>query len=168
MSTEATSGFVRTPVSIYDLAPTIYAATGVEYPKEINGRELKNMDGVSILPLLEGKRLEDRYIRYAYKGDQVIRNEKFKLFGKRGKKSTSWALYDLQTDQSETTDVIDQYPEQAKELIAEWDRFNEYANIANGYDGFFSNKGEKGNEAGESGKGNQSKKKGQKQTEEGE
>ncbi len=164
MSAAASRDFVRTPVSIYDLAPTIYAATGVEYPKEINGRELKNMDGVNILPLLVGQELDDRYIRYAYKGDQVIRNDKFKLLGKRGKKSTIWALYDLQVDASETTDVIDQYPEQAKELIAEWERFDEYANIANGYDGFFANKGQKAKESGDSDEGKQTKKKGKKQT----
>jgi arylsulfatase len=65
MAKQAVVGYVRTPVSIYDIAPTIYAATGSSYPSEINGRKIQPMDGIDLLPLLEGKNIAPRNIRCA-------------------------------------------------------------------------------------------------------
>lgn len=142
MNKHASDGYVRTPVSIYDLAPTVFAATGVKYPAEINGRKLKPMDGVSILPILKGKPITKRNIRYAYKSEQVIRNENFKLFGKRDKKGkeTQWQLFDLSKDESEISDVIKQHPEVAGEMISVWNEFDKDVGIVSGYDDYFGGK----------------------------
>lgn len=142
MARHAVDGYVRTPVSIYDLAPTIYAATGIRYPSEINGRRLKPMDGISILPVLQGNSIVDRNIRYAYKSDQVIRNEKFKLFGKRSRKGkdATWQLFDLSKDQSEIDNVIKEHREVAAEMIDDWNRFDADVDIVSGYDKYFGDK----------------------------
>ncbi len=140
---KATQGFQRAPVCIYDLAPTIYDATGTSYPNQMNGRSLNKMDGVSILPILEGKPIDNRYIRFAYQGFRAIRDKNFKLLGSNGLKQVSWSLFNINKDQSEIENVIQQFPEKAQELISEWDRFDKYANITMGYKSYKEQKSRK-------------------------
>ncbi len=143
ISFEAAKSYNRTPVSIYDLAPTIYDATGVSYPSQIHGRKLNHMDGVSIIPLLESVELKNRNLRFAYKRDQVIRNKEFKLYGNRGKKSTLWQLFDLRNDESEIKDVFSENPEIAESMINDWRDFDSKYEIVSGYDQFFSSNSKK-------------------------
>ncbi len=116
--------------STIDLLPTIAAITGAPLPK-------KKIDGVNILPLLQGKDASPRDEFWCYYDGQLraVRKGDWKLYfphkyrsylgvepGKDGFpgpynfKQCGLELYNLKDDLYETTDVADKYPEKVKQL----------------------------------------------------
>jgi len=116
-----------------DLLPTIAAVTGAPLPE-------KPIDGVNLLPLLEGKRNadpRDHYLYY-YGGElQAVRQGKWKLHfphkyrsylgvepGQNGNPGpyasgqTGLELYDLEHDIGETKNVATRHPEVVEQLKA--------------------------------------------------
>ena len=104
----------------YDIMPTILAATGIAKPTKLE------LDGRSLLPLLEGKSptWADRdIIVQAHRGDAPVpehnfamRSQNWKLLRHTGFKneqpdpSVPFELYDMTVDQSETHNLADQRP----------------------------------------------------------
>jgi arylsulfatase A-like enzyme len=113
---------INTPVSSVDYFPTIMEMTKSRAPDN-------NADGVSIVPLLRGKKLPDRplfwhYPHYSNQGVEpgsAIRLGKFKLIDNFERERQE--LYDLEKDISETNDISATNPEKTKELfnlLNEW------------------------------------------------
>ena len=149
MADGSTRGFVRQPVAVFDLAPTCYEAAGANYPDTIGDRILKQMDGVSLLPLIRDETMPSRNLCYAYKDYRVVRNDKWKLLGlftTRKDKPGDWHLFDLTGDQSETIDVADKYPEVVEQLSDVWDAWDEDVGVTEGYKEYWSRKAEKARE----------------------
>ena len=90
-----------------DVLPTLAELTGTRAPDDV--------DGLSILPELLGpeavgrEQAEHEFLYWEYGSQVAVRSGDWKAI--RGKKDRAWELYDLATDESETTDVADQYPE---------------------------------------------------------
>lgn len=107
----------REPVHSIDIYPTILDACGLEIPNP------NQIDGVSLMPLVEGKSLDREalywhYPHYGGKGDTpagAIRKGDYKLIElfETGKVE----LYNLKDDISETTDLSEQKPEIKEELL---------------------------------------------------
>ena len=115
----------------------------VNFPKEIKGNQVKNdliyfpdimptlaeyahaklpkhTDGISIKPLLEGKKqiTNNRILYWEFPGEQVaIRKGKWKAVSI--KKNHKLELYDIEKDPYEKTDLAEKYPEIIKELERE-------------------------------------------------
>jgi len=95
----------KTPVTGTDFYPTILELTGSEI------RPDEHEDGVSLLPLLEGRDIEERYLywHYPHYGNQggrpssVIRHGRWKLI--RYHAEGPDVLYDLQSDPGEEQDL---------------------------------------------------------------
>jgi arylsulfatase len=121
-------------VSAIDVLPTLAAIVDAPLPAN-------RIDGVNILPLLQGRSdvSPREYFLYYYRQNnlEAIRNERFKLVfphrydsygvhlpgadgypGQRGKVETGLALYDLRRDPGERYDVQELYPEVVKQLSA--------------------------------------------------
>ena len=128
-------------ISTDDLLPTIVAATGAALPKD------RPLDGENVLPLLEGAsaaRSGPLYFRSllrqnssgweAGEGKQsAIMDGKWKLISVDNDRT--FALYDLDQDPRETTDLAAKEPkrvEQMKKLLA--DRLASFASSAKGND----------------------------------
>jgi len=97
--------------SLLDIFPTFAALAGIEpkTPQKIDGKNI-----FPIMQCLPGVKSPNKYIYYAGNTAKItaIRNHRFKYSSKNS------ALYDLQSDIGETTDVASKYPEIVKELIA--------------------------------------------------
>lgn len=103
--------------SFWDLMPTFREILN---PKA----DTKNMDGVSILPLLENRKgqREHDYLYFGFlemNGRQAVRKGPWKLvhMNIRGDKPYR-ELYNLASDPSERHNLLEQYPEKAAELEA--------------------------------------------------
>ena len=99
---------------------------------ELTGTSLKpqqHVDGVSLVPLLKGKEIDDRdlFWHYPHYGNQggepcaIIRSEEWKLihYFEDGRDE----LYDIGQDIGEESDVLSGHPEIAKQLrkkLGEW------------------------------------------------
>ena len=108
------------PTSTIDLAPTIAEACGLKFPEPI--------DGVSLVPLLEGKRELGRdtlywhHPHYSPQGGRpsgAIREGDFKLieFFEQGRRE----LFNLADDVGEHVNLIDKLPQRAERLAARLD-----------------------------------------------
>jgi len=116
--------------STIDILPTFATIAGAPMPE-------KKIDGVNILPLLEGKNENPRDVFYFFYGNalQAVRQGRWKLYfphsyrsyesdepgkdgypGKRTQKETLFELYDLKNDISERNNVINQHLDIAKRL----------------------------------------------------
>ena len=100
------------PAFTSDYLPTLLAIMGIEYPDE------RPLDGTNILDAIEG-RIEERAKPMGFICTPNVSwvTNQYKLI--TDEKLESFELYDLLNDKSEINNIIDEYPEVAKQLEAE-------------------------------------------------
>ena len=99
-----------------------------EYPDTFNGRNIKPLDGLSLLPVLRGQQREGHEAMYwEHFGSSAIRSGQWKLV--RFDTEDDWKLYNLATDRTETTDLSGEYPERVERMAQAWQRWAEEANV---------------------------------------
>lgn len=111
---------------LIDIAPTIYELTGAEYPISYNGEAIPPLPGVSLMSAFKGdglKRADPLY--FEHEDNAALIDGKWKLVGSNvsvpgGPDETSWELYNLKNDRSETTDLASKHPKRLKELSNQW------------------------------------------------
>jgi len=126
-------GISHTLGSLRDVAPTVLELAGVpDVGTQYQGRTVAALEGVSLVPALEGRRDqvhapdavfagEVNDIRYVRKGDwKLTRVANYMLPSAAANLPHDWQLYDLSRDRGETTDLAAQYPDKVGELIGEW------------------------------------------------
>lgn len=107
------------PVTGTDFYPTLLELAGLDL------REDEHVDGVSLVPLLQGKEIAGRSLiwHYPHYGNQggepssIIRRDEWKLI--HYYEDGQDALYNLREDESETTDLAAVHPEIVRTLHAE-------------------------------------------------
>ncbi|RFM28576.1 arylsulfatase [Deminuibacter soli] len=111
------AGVVSDEISVqYDIMPTLGELTGTKAP---------NADGISLLPVLLGKKTQQHhpyiYFEFPEKTGQVaVRMGKWKGVKSNMKKNlhAPWEIYDLDTDRQEAHDVAAQHPDLAARFEA--------------------------------------------------
>ncbi len=114
-----------------DLLPTIADAAGVKVPRNAN------VDGRSLLPLLEGKSPDwpDRHIvLQVHRGDEpvryhhmAVRNQRWKLVHPSGfgqekmPEGVPFELYDMASDQAEKVNLAESKPEKLEAMLKAYD-----------------------------------------------
>ncbi len=117
----------RQPGHLIDLMPTFVEVGGAEYPTQYGGHAIQPMEGVSLLPALSGEPLErTEPIFFAHEGNRAVRSGKWKLVMKY---KGPWELYDIEADRTEQSNLIDQKPGVAKQLIAQWEAWAQRSDV---------------------------------------
>lgn len=113
------------PVIQVDILPTALAAAGVGVG------EKANLDGVNLLPYLEGRESGNPHAALFWRFGQqtAIRQGDWKLVrydkaAEGGKGVSAAKLYNLNDDIGESRDLMASQPGKARELQAAWDRWN--------------------------------------------
>jgi arylsulfatase A-like enzyme len=120
-------GIVRDPAHLIDVMATAVDVTGASYPVEVDGRKIPPMEGVSLRPTFEGRKLRrPQPIFWEHEGNRAVREGRWKLVAKE---SQPWELYDMETDRTEQNDLASAQPERVKELSAKWDAWAARANV---------------------------------------
>ena len=115
---EARSDWVRDPVHIIDIAATLRAIGEGEYPGTSPASDLPPLDGVSLVPAFRGQPVErNRPLFFEFNKGAAIRDGRWKLV----RLGTSWELYDMDTNLTETNDLAASMPERVETLSAAWD-----------------------------------------------
>ncbi len=105
----------KVPAVTSDFFPTVLAALG------LTPADTRPMDGISLLPLIEGKVDRRRHpIAFAFQGRAALTEDYFKLVhhpkGRRHRSDTrqspvaEWELYDLSEDPGETHNLAAEHP----------------------------------------------------------
>lgn len=115
---------IHTIAAHLDILPTLAGLAGASFPED-------QVEGRSLLPLIENPDAEwsDRHFfthkaRWKTGADPeeskwktfAVRNQKYRLVGKE-------ELYDMENDPGQTTNVIDQHPEVAAEMLKAYEQF---------------------------------------------
>jgi len=111
---------VSTPCHIIDIMATVVEVTGASYPATFNENAILPMEGRSIVPLLNSKKLPSRDLFFEHEGNRAVREDRWKLASLEG---GPWELYDFQKDRSELHDLSAQQPRLAARLAKAWDNW---------------------------------------------
>ncbi|WP_437921410.1 arylsulfatase [Sphingobacterium sp. LRF_L2] len=119
--------FERQPAHITDILATVVDLGGGQYPTNFAGNEIKPTEGVSLTPLIQGKHLERKQpIFWEHEGNRGVLDGKWKLVAEW---KESWQLYNLETDRTEIHNVINEQPEIASRLIAQYAGWAQRVNV---------------------------------------
>ncbi|MBU1820687.1 MAG: arylsulfatase, partial [Bacteroidetes bacterium] len=112
-------GFSDELTHAMDILPTALDLTGAPYPKEYAGHAINDMDGRSLLPVfLKKKRQSYAQLFFEHEGGKALIEGDWKLVYPKRK---SWELYNLKTDRTESTNLMDKYPDKAREMQQKYD-----------------------------------------------
>jgi len=110
---------------VMDIIPTFLELAGIDVPTSpYKGREVFEVQGISMVPGLNGKAPENRVVGWELYGRSAVRMGDWKIrlmeppYG-----PGEWQLFNLAVDPTETTDLASKEPEKLKQLLAEWDKY---------------------------------------------
>jgi len=100
-----------------DYFPTVLDAIGAKLPDD------REYDGISLMPLIEGKVTErHKPIGFYCNGMEAWTTQRYKIVHEVNKKSRlKWELYDLVKDPFEENNIADQMPEVVSRMSIEFD-----------------------------------------------
>lgn len=119
---------------VMDVMPTILELAGIEHPgSNFQGREVHPMEGLSMLPVLQGETMEERALGWELFGRRALRKGDWKLvWMTKPYGAGEWQLYNLANDPAEHHDLAEQEPEKLKELLADWEAYVARNNVLTG------------------------------------
>lgn len=110
--TVPTGSIVDVPYQLTDITPTLVQASALE---KADG------PGVSMLPVLEGKRTHDEHpLFWEHIGNAAVRQGRWKLVREA---LQAWELYDILDDRSELHNLASARPELVTELAEQWQQW---------------------------------------------
>jgi arylsulfatase A-like enzyme len=114
------------PGHLIDLMATCADVAGAKYPAEVNGRTIRPMEGLSLLPAFQGRTVGTRSIFWEHEGNRAHRAGPWKLVAKENK---PWELYNIDQDRSELHDLAATEPERVKSMAEAWEAWAARANV---------------------------------------
>lgn len=114
----AQEGWNDTPAHLIDIMATCVELAEAEYPRERKGKKIFPMEGISLVPAMQGKPLDHRTIFFEHEGNSAVRKGKWKLVRLH---KQDWELYNMERDRTEIHNLIGEFPKIAEELKKEYD-----------------------------------------------
>jgi arylsulfatase len=109
---------VHAPAHLVDVLPTVAEVAGATLPESWPDRELTPLAGISLAPILAGRKIESRPpIHLLFGSDRGLRDGDWKLVSFRGQ---PWELYDLAKDRTELRNLAARHPEIVRRMADQW------------------------------------------------
>lgn len=108
---------------VVDILPTCLELAGGKYPASYAGHALTPLDGQSLLPVIQGgKASKDRTVYFEHENGRAMREGDWKLVAPKQRDST-WELYNLSQDRTETQNLAAKYPERVAQMARSWEEW---------------------------------------------
>ncbi len=127
-------GINREVMHVMDIMPSFLELAGVKHPApEFKGRPVETMQGISIIPALQGEVLPERAIGWELFGRKALRKGDWKIswmtapYGKG-----AWQMFNLAEDPTESRDLAAAQPKKLAELLKDWDAYVARNNVLEG------------------------------------
>jgi len=115
------------PGHLIDFMATCLELSGAAYPSEYQGKPIKPMEGISLLPAFQGKPLKRTApLFWEHESNRAVREGRWKLVAKADQ---PWELYDMEKDRTEMHDLAATHPQEVQQLSAKWDAWAARANV---------------------------------------
>lgn len=110
---------------VIDIMATCIDLGKATYPAEYRGKQIQPLEGVSLLPVLEGKVREGHpYLGFEHFHEKaLISKDGWKII-QPGKKA-AWELYNLNDDRTEMHNVASTYPKRLKKMVKAYEQWAE-------------------------------------------
>lgn len=108
---------------VIDIMATCIDLGKATYPTEYRGRQIQPLEGVSLVPVLEGEAREGHdYLGFEHFHEKAfISKDGWKII-QPGKKA-EWELYNLNEDRTEMRNVASEYPKRLKKMVKEYEKW---------------------------------------------
>ena len=115
---------------LIDILPTLSELAGATYPQQRDGKQVVPAQGISMLPYLTGNVAapEQRTLYWQHLNHSAIREGDWKLVTLDDRDDQHWELYKMSRDRSESENLIAEYPEIAKRLKDQWNKWAQEIN----------------------------------------
>ena len=113
------------PAHVIDIMATALEVAGISYPDQHGNKPLMPLDGQSLLPAFARDEEIHETLFFEHHGNRAVRRGKWKIVAIQ---EGPWALYDMERDRTETTDLAHGHPEVVRELVI---AYNEWAKRSN-------------------------------------
>ena len=123
---EDNSTLRHTPAQLPDIMATCLDAAGAEYPTTCNGRDIKPLEGFSMVPVFNDEPFGRDVLYWEHEGNRAVRKGKWKLVCKY---PGDWELYDTDQDRTELNDLSSDQPGIVKELSSLHDAWAKRCNV---------------------------------------
>jgi arylsulfatase len=121
---KAKNAITNFPAHFIDIMPTLAEVAGASYPSEFNDQEIVPMQGISLLPIMQGKQIErNKPLFWQWQRGKAVREGKWKIVA-QGHEAL-WELYNVDEDPTETNNLASMHPEIVSELNAKYDAWLE-------------------------------------------
>lgn len=111
---------------LIDIMATCVDVAGARYPAELKGSPIQPMEGISLIPVFQGKDNGVRSIFWEHEGNRAFRHGQWKIVAKANR---PWELYNIEADRAEQHDLSAFEQGRMKEMINKWDTWAARANV---------------------------------------
>ncbi len=111
---------------VTDIMATLVEVSGAKYPDHYHGLPIQPLEGVSLLPVFQGKTRPHPAIFWEHEGNRAVRLEQWKLVARQGQ---PWELYDTAADRTEQNNLAATRPEKAKEMSGLYNAWAKRCNV---------------------------------------
>ncbi|RIV22669.1 arylsulfatase [Fibrisoma montanum] len=107
---------------VMDFMPTFVEVAGATYPSTYKGHTITPTTGISLVPSFQGKRSAGHEALFnEHFGARYVRSGDWKLVS--SSRDSTWQLFNVTTDKTETQDVAAQHPDKVEQLASRWHRW---------------------------------------------
>jgi arylsulfatase len=107
---------------LIDLMPTVVEMAGANYPSSYKGHSISPMQGMSLLPVLQGRPWKGHAILFnEHHNGRSVRMGEWKLVSSDA--DSTWELYDMKHDGSEIKNLAARYPRKVRQMDSLWQRW---------------------------------------------
>jgi len=114
------------PAHVIDLMATCLEIADVSYPSRYRNEPIKPMDGKSLLTVFTQDAAIHEALFFEHHGNRAVRKGKWKIVAI---KEGTWALYDMERDRTETTDLADRHPSVVRKLAVAYEQWAAQSNV---------------------------------------
>lgn len=114
---------------IIDFLPTCLELASTTPPTTFQGHEILPIEGRSFVSVLNGQAREAHpWLFWELRGARAVRHGKWKLVMDNSR--NEWELYDLESDRTETDDLVGRFPQRVERMKQAWWEWAEKTNVA--------------------------------------
>ena len=115
------------PGILMDIMATCVEVSGAEYPEQVNGYTIHNMEGESLLPSIRNENDNRKTAMFwEHEANRAVRSNEWKLVMRASEEypfEGEWELYNMNTDRTEMNNLATTYAEKVEEMKTMWENW---------------------------------------------
>lgn len=115
------------PGQVIDIMATCVELAGAAYPATYSGKDIRPLEGASLVPAFTGAEISRDAIYWEHEGNRAIRIGKWKLVAKGP--AGAWELYDMEKDRTELHNLAGRHPKRVAQMSEKWEAWAHRAGV---------------------------------------